>query len=93
MTNTPVTDAPDVALAAGEAADPRHDATLSWLQGEFPAWSFDVDTATSWHGHPKTLWVARQQGHHQQASLTPGGLHTRLDEYLQRLSRRGVASN
>lgn len=71
----------------------RVDATLRWLQEEFPAWTFTVDETATWEGDLRPLWIARRTGHHPQAELTAAKLHTRLTDYLQRVSRRQALGN
>lgn len=67
--------------------------TLAWLHEEFPDWRFDVDRTATWEGGLRPLWIARKDGHHPQAELSPAKLHTRLTEYLAREARRHVLSN
>lgn len=69
------------------------EATIAWLEGEFPGWGFDVDETATWEGDLRALWIARREGHHPQAELTPAKLHTRLVEYLERVERRRALSN
>lgn len=72
----------------------RHAPTLAWLETEFPGWEMSLDTTTSWSGHPRPLWVARQPGSHPQAELTAAKLHTRLSDYEQRQRwRRAPGAN
>jgi hypothetical protein len=77
--------------ARDESEDAR--ATLAWLEEEFPGWGFDLDETASWEGDLRALWIARREGHHPQAELTPAKLHTRLAEYLAREERRQALSN
>lgn len=72
---------------------PEAEPTLAWLEEEFPEWGFDVDETTTWEGDQRVLWVARKEGHHPQAELSPAKLHTRLAEYLEREERRRALSN
>jgi hypothetical protein len=69
------------------------EATIAWLEAEFPGWGFDVDETATWEGDLRALWIARRDGHHPQAELTPAKLHTRLVEYLEREERRRALSN
>lgn len=69
------------------------EAALEWLRDEFPDWEFTVDRTATWEGSLKPLWIARKDGHHPQAELTPAKLHTRLDDYLRRESARRPQSN
>lgn len=64
------------------------DTAVSWLEGEFPGWQVEVDSTTSWEGDLRSLWVARQDGHHPQAELSPAKLHSRLADYLLRIERK-----
>lgn len=72
---------------------PETEATIAWLEQEFPGWGFDVDETATWEGDLRALWIARREGHHPQAELTPAKLHTRLAEYLEREERRRALSN
>ena len=72
---------------------PEAAATIAWLEEEFPGWGFDVDETATWEGDLRALWIARREGHHPQAELTPAKLHTRLVEYLERVERRRALSN
>lgn len=73
--------------------EPDTQATIAWLEEEFPGWGFDVDETATWEGDLRVLWIARREGHHPQAELTPAKLHTRLAEYLEREERRRAMSN
>ncbi len=77
----------------GDQGSPETRATIAWLEEEFPGWSFDVDETATWEGDLRSLWIARRDGHHPQAELTPAKLHTRLVEYLERVERRRALSN
>lgn len=59
-------------------------AAISWLESQFPEWSVDVESAATWTGAHRPVWIARSDGHHPQAELSAGKLHTRLSEYLDR---------
>lgn len=72
---------------------PETEPTLAWLEEEFPEWGFDVDETTTSEGDQRVLWIARKEGHHPQAELSPAKLHTRLAEYLEREERRRAMSN
>jgi hypothetical protein len=75
--------------AGSHAVEP----TVTWLQQEFPGWSFDVSETVTWEGDARSLWIARREGHHPQAELSPAKLHTRLSDYLEREDRRGSLMN
>lgn len=66
---------------------------VDFLQGEFPDWEFAVDTASTWSGDPRPLWIATQVGHHPQSELTAGKLHRRLSDYEAREAERHAATN
>ena len=85
----------ETTLARRESQErtPETEATISWLEQEFPGWGFDVDETATWEGDLRALWIARREGHHPQAELTPAKLHTRLAEYLEREERRRALSN
>lgn len=87
--------APDDAstLTAEALLESVPDSTMAYLRTEFPEWTFTVDVSTGWNGTPKPLWVATRDGHHPQAERSPGRLHTRLEEYLQRVAHRTPSSN
>lgn len=67
--------------------DERHIPTIEWLESEFPEWEFEVDTSSTGEGEV-TRWVARKEGHHQQAELSAGKLQRRLSEYMDRQDAR-----
>jgi hypothetical protein len=69
------------------------DAVVAWLEDEFPGWSVDVDETATWEGDLRSLWIARREGHHPQAELSPAKLHSRLSDYLAREERRRALSN
>jgi len=69
------------------------DATLSWLQAEFPEWELSVERASNGSGDERLVWVAAREGHHPQSELSPAKLHTRLADYLHREARRSAARN
>lgn len=78
----------DVRETADQApADERHIPTIEWLESEFPEWEFEVDTSSTGEGEV-TRWVARKEGHHQQAELSAGKLQRRLSEYMDRQDAR-----
>ena len=77
-----------------EAAErPELATTVAWLEDEFPGWTVDVDETATWEGDLRSLWIARREGHHPQAELSPAKLHTRLSDYLDREERRQALSN
>lgn len=89
-----MTDTPNRADATTTIADAdATTATIAWLEAEFPGWTVEVDETATWEGSLKSLWIARQEGHHPQAELTAAKLHTRLSEYLDRSARRQALSN
>lgn len=71
------------------ALDDRHIPTIEWLESEFPEWEFEVDTSSTGEGEV-TRWVARKEGHHQQAELSAGKLQRRLSEYMDRQRSRDL---
>ena len=73
-------------------ADPAS-VTISWLEDQFPGWSFEVDDAEGWEGERHQLWIARREGHHPQSETSPAKLHTRLSDYLDRESQRAAFTN
>lgn len=75
--------------AAAHALDERHIPTVEWLESEFPEWEFEVDSSSTGEGEV-TRWVARKDGHHQQAELSAGKLQRRLSEYMDRQGTRDV---
>lgn len=70
-----------------------HQATISWLEAEFPGWEVSLDTTAGWGGELRPLWIARQPGRHPQAELSAAKLHTRLTEYHDREARRQALAN
>lgn len=66
---------------------------VQWLESEFPGWTIDLDETATWEGELRSLWIARQDGHHPQSELSAAKLHSRLSDYLQRESRRRSFSN
>jgi len=76
-------------------ADPvsTSDRAVAWLEEEFPGWTIDIDETATWEGDLRTLWIARQEGHHPQAELSAAKLHSRLSDYLKREERRRAYSN
>ncbi|MEX1164067.1 MAG: hypothetical protein WEB03_10855 [Nitriliruptor sp.] len=68
--------------------------SITWLEDEFPGWEVSIGATSGWGREElRTLWVARQPGHHPQAELSAAKLHTRLTDYLAREARRrGLAS-
>lgn len=87
MTDTPSkTPQPETDAAHG-------DPMILWLEREFPEWQVDVDMTSTWEGEHRPLWIARRDGHHPQAELSPAKLHTRLTEYLEREDRRRALMN
>lgn len=73
--------------------DETHQATITWLEDEFPGWEVSLDVTAGWGGEPRTLWIARQAGRHPQAELSAAKLHTRLAEYHDREARRQALAN
>ncbi|HEX9888586.1 MAG TPA: hypothetical protein VGA69_03855 [Nitriliruptorales bacterium] len=73
--------------------DDRVDATLTWLEAEFPGWTFEVTGTRTWSKEGRPLWSGRRAGHHPQAEMTAAKLHTRLTEYLEREARRVAPTN
>jgi hypothetical protein len=71
----------------------RTDATVRWLESEFPGWTIEVDETATWEGDLRPLWIARRTGHHPQAELSAAKLHTRLDDYLAREAQRSALGN
>jgi hypothetical protein len=69
------------------------EATVAWLEAQFPGWTVEAAETATWEGDLKPLWVARQPGHHPQAEMTAAKLHTRLSDYIAREARRRAASN
>lgn len=89
-----MTDTPCSSQATRPDADAGHaDGMIDWLQEEFPEWQVDVDMTSTWEGELQPLWIARRDGHHPQAELSPAKLHTRLTEYLEREARRRALMN
>lgn len=78
--------------AATDARTARESA-VAWLEAEFPGWDVDVDTTSSWQGDLRALWIARRDGHHPQAELSPAKLHSRLSDYLHRQERKRALAN
>lgn len=72
---------------------PAASTARDWLAAEFPEWDIDVDVTAGWNGESRPLYVARRDGHHPQAELSPGRLHTRLEEYLRRSAARQPRTN
>lgn len=68
-------------------------AAISWLEDEFPGWSVDIDSTSSWDGELRALWIARREGHHPQAELSPAKLHSRLSDYHLREARKQALAN
>lgn len=81
------------ATRSGPVAGPEDQATVEWLEQEFPGWEIAVDATATWEGGLKPLWIARREGHHPQAEMTASKLHTRLTQYLEREERRQAFSN
>ena len=73
--------------------DDRLEATLSWLEDEFPGWTFEVTDTRTWSSDSQPLWIGRKAGHHPQAELSAAKLHTRISEYLEREARRVALTN
>lgn len=87
-----MTDEQTRAIATAPAPGGDTDPAVQWLTSEFPGWTIHVDRTTTTVGELRAVWIARREGHHPQAELSPGKLHTRLTEYLQR-EGRGTDSN
>ena len=69
------------------------DETITWLEEQFPGWTFDVDQTDTGVGELRPLWIATREGHHPQSELSASKLHTRLAEYLDREERRQAMMN
>ncbi len=80
-------------VVADELVPAGSDAYVAWLEAEFPGWRVTIDRTASWKGQLRPLWIARSPGHHPQAELTAGKLHTRLSDYLAREERRAAMRN
>jgi hypothetical protein len=89
---TTVSDRQEATIVRADTAE-RVEPTLRWLDQEFPEWTFSIDETATWEGDLRPLWIARREGHHPQAELTAAKLHTRLTEYVQRVSRRQAMTN
>lgn len=83
----------DCSTATVTRRDDSLQATIDWLEAEFPGWEIALDATSSWNGQLRPLWVARQPGRHPQAELSPAKLHTRLGDYLDREARRQALAN
>jgi hypothetical protein len=83
----------DVTDAATRPAPVDVDATVSWLEEQFPGWQISVDRTDTGVGELRPIWIARCDGHHPQAELSAAKLHTRLSEYLEREGRREALMN
>lgn len=79
---------PDV-IERNDTTDAATSAFVDFLTSEFPAWSFDIESAESWSGDVRPLWIATREGHHPQSALTAGKLHRRLSDYEGRIAARG----
>lgn len=75
-------------IAVKERVADEHRTALRWLGDEFPDWDFDVGTTSTPSRGDVPWWVARREGHHPQAALSPGKLHSRLSDYRDREERR-----
>lgn len=75
------------------ATTDRHQATVAWLEDQFPGWTVTVDEGESGFGELQPLWIATMDGHHPQAEKSAAKLHTRLGDYLYRIERREALSN
>lgn len=73
--------------------DARLDATIGWLEDQFPGWTIHVDETDTGVGELRPLWIASRDGHHPQAELSASKLHTRLAAYLDRQERREALMN
>jgi hypothetical protein len=62
----------------------EQDAAIAWLRSEFPEWEFEVGATRTTSRTDVPRWVARREGHHPQAELSPGKLYSRLSDYLDR---------
>ncbi len=71
----------------------EHAATIAWLESEFPEWRFEVGATRDPSGDHKPWWVARREGHHPQAELSPGKLSSRLADYQARQDQRTPADD
>jgi hypothetical protein len=88
-----VNESRSTATTTERTAKTEADAVVAWLEDEFPGWSVDVDETATWEGDLRSLWIARREGHHPQAELSPAKLHSRLSDYLAREERRRALSN
>lgn len=89
-----MTDCTSTAVATRPTTDAERDeATIAWLETEFPGWQVSLDTTTGWGGDRRSLWIARHPDRHPQAELSAAKLHTRLTEYHQREARRQALAN
>ncbi|MFP5308118.1 MAG: hypothetical protein ACLGIR_00890 [Actinomycetes bacterium] len=93
VTEDRVTDTRTRTRSATARDDAATSATIAWLESEFPGWTIEVDETSTWEGDLRALWIARREGHHPQAEMSPAKLHTRLDDYLNRNERRQALSN
>lgn len=73
--------------------DARTEATVAWLQSEFPGWDVQVDQTDTGDQVLRPLWIASREGHHPQAELSAAKLHSRLSDYLAREEQRQAAMN
>lgn len=69
------------------------EATIAWLEEQFPGWEINVDQTDTGVGELRPIWIASRSGHHAQAELSPSKLHTRLSDYLDRQERREALMN
>lgn len=69
------------------------EATIAWLEGQFPGWTIHVDETDTGVGELRPLWIASRDGHHPQAELSASKLHTRLSDYLDREAQREALMN
>jgi len=69
------------------------DATIHWLEAQFPGWTIHVDQTDTGVGELRPLWIASRDGHPPQAELSASKLHSRLSDYLNRQERRDALMN
>ena len=79
--------------ATATSTPPTTEAAVAWLEDEFPGWTVHIDSTSSWDGSLRALWVARRDGHHPQAVLSPAQLHSRLSDYHLREARKEALAN
>lgn len=78
---------------ATELQDERTAAFVDFLESEFPAWDFSIDSTSTWSQDDKPLWIATREGHHPQSALSAAKLHRRLSDYEAREAARFAGRN